>query len=253
VVLIGHACALRSTATEVTVGLRVGSVQKIVTVIGDRYWTRERNAIVMSSPQPFERIPLVYERAFGGWDRQDADHHACETRNPVGRGFRARWNDSEATVPVPNVEDPQQRIRSFGDRPAPAGFGFLAPHWMPRASYAGTYDAAWIENRRPLLPVDFDRRFFNSASAGLVARRYFDGTELVQVANAGIAGQLAFTLPGVPAPRVEVTLRRSGDRVLETKLDTVIINADERVVILIWRAHVRVSDVPRDVEAIAVQ
>jgi hypothetical protein len=48
-------------------------------------------------------------------------------------------------------------------RPSPAGFGPIACHWQPRVGFAGTYGDAWVANRLPLLPDDFDDRFFQSA------------------------------------------------------------------------------------------
>jgi hypothetical protein len=58
-----------------------------------------------------------------------------------------------------------------------AGFGFISPHWQPRAGLAGTYDASWQASRAPLLPVDFDRRHLNAVSPGLVAPGYLRGGE----------------------------------------------------------------------------
>ena len=173
-------------------------------------------------------------------------------RDPVGTGYVSRWND-QLGVALPNVEDPQNRIRSVSDRPAPAGFGFVSPHWQPRASFAGTYDAAWMSSRSPLLPQDFDRRFLNAASPGLVAPGYLVGNEPVTVVNASARGRLDFTLPGVTAPRVGVTLRGSGPQTVPTHLDTVIVDTDGHRVSLIWRGHVKVTEVPRDVAAVRLE
>jgi len=252
IVLLGHAHALRTGVTELAVGLRVGAVQKVVSVIGDRYWERGvTGGPTMTPPLPFERMPLHYERAFGGWDRQDPERPACEPRNPVGTGFLVRWTGKQP-VPLPNLEDPEHRIAAFSDRPPPAGFGFLSANWQPRASFAGTYDEAWTAARRPLLPVDFDRRFLNAASPGLIAPGYLVGDEIVTVVNASPRGRLEFALPGIPAPPVEVTLRQAEKTILPSVLDTVIVDTDQHRVSLIWRAHVRVGEVPRDVAAVTV-
>jgi hypothetical protein len=250
VVLLGHAHTLGARANELSVGLQVGPVQKVVVVIGDRVWERGlAGGARMTAAQPFERMPLTYERAFGGWDRHDPNQAACDLRNPVGTGYLVRWNDRPG-VALPNLEDPRNRIRSVSDRPAPAGFGFVSPHWQPRASFAGTYDAAWVSSRRPLLPRDFDRRFLNAASPGLVAPGYLVGNEPVTVVNASARGRLDFRLPGVPAPRVDITLRDAGTQIVPTHLDTVIVDTDSHRVSLIWRGHVPVTEVPRDVAAV---
>lgn len=252
IVLLGHAYSPHSSAIEVPVGIRVGTVQKIVTVVGDRDWEPGLSGrIRMTPPLPFERMPLIYERAFGGWDRRDPEQPACELRNPIGTGFRVHWDVPEPT-PLPNLEDPGDRIQTPQDRPAPAGFGFLSPHWLPRASFAGTYDDDWTAERSPLLPRDFDRRFFSAASPGLIAPGYLRGDEPVTVVNASPRGQLNFALPSIAAPRVAVTLRGAGVRALNTQLDTLIVDTDEHLVTLIWRAYLTVSDVPRDVVAVAV-
>ena len=155
-------------------------------------------------------------------------------------------------MPLPNLEDPKHLISSYTDKPPPAGFGFISPNWEPRAQYAGTYDETWQKERMPLLPLDFDRRFFNAASPGLVAPGYLRGDEPVMITNASPNGRLTFNLPGIPPPRVKVALRGNKEHVLQTNLDTVIINTDENKVFLLWRSHLVVRNGPHDVVAIEV-
>ncbi len=254
IVLIGHAYAQAPNTTEMQVGLSVGPVKKVVRVIGDRYLVKNKGVTSISEPQPFEKIPLVYERAFGGWDRRDPDPNIFrfEPRNPVGTGYRDLSLDTDDQLMLPNIEDPQHPYREYGDIPPPAGFGFVSPHWQPRASLAGTYDKAWDEERKPLLPEDFDRRFFNAASSSLVAPGYLKGDEKVVIVNASPEGRVEFNLPGVSAPQCKVELRGGKVEVLQTQLDTVIINMDENLVFLLWRAHMVVRNGPHDVLSIKV-
>jgi hypothetical protein len=254
VVLVGSAYAPGARSTQTDVRFSVGPVQKIVRVFGDRYWLRTLGMMLMSPPLPFERIPLVYERAFGGWDRSDPDPetHTCEPRNPVGTGFRSKHGKPEDGAPLPNLENPQYCIQSYGDAPPPAGFGFTSPNWQPRSDFAGTYDDAWKKGRMPLLPKDFDRRFFNGASPGLVASGYLNGDESVLIENASLDGAIAFNLPGVPPPRCRIEMKRAADLHLETKLDTIIVNTDERVLFLVWRAHTILRNGPHDVVSLEV-
>src|SRR6185312_7848826 len=139
--------------------------------VGTRRLLKRSGAVRVSDPEPFDTIPLIYERAFGGWDRrsEDANEHRCEMRNPAGVGFRDRSLGGDDDLVLPNLEHPDHPFRSYGDAPPPAGFGFIAPNWQPRLALAGTFDVAWDRTRKPLLPKDFDRRFFNAASPGLVA------------------------------------------------------------------------------------
>ena len=215
VVLIGSAHAPAVITRELDVTVRVGTLSKTVRVIGNRTWVKRIGGVIgMTDAEPFEQIPLTWENAFGGWDRSDPnpDKHALEPRNPVGTGFRARRASYEDGIRLPNVEDPARRLKSFGDTPPPAGLGFVSPDWIPRSLLAGTYDATWMRTRMPLLPVDFDHRFFNAAPAGLVADPHLRGDEPVAISNATPRRELAFRLPGVPPPRCTLALRPSSCR-----------------------------------------
>lgn len=255
VVLVGHAHALERNTRELLVALKVGALQKGVKVIGDRVWFKSMGSIAMTKPAPFERIPLRYERAFGGWDRShpDAAKHTFEPRNPVGTGFRAAGSRFEEGVRLPNLEEPTQLVEDWGDTPPPAGFGFIGPNWQPRAAFAGTYDAAWEKSRKPLLPKDFDRRFLNAASPGLIAPGYLLGNEPVVIANATPEGRLSFQLPGVPPPRVQVVRADLPDAAITLQLDTVILDTDVMRLFLLWRGHLVLKREPLEVRALRVQ
>lgn len=254
VVLIGHAHAQQQGATEVLVALQVGPLKKVVRVTGERTWFRSLGRVSMTRPLPFERIPLTWERALGGWDRSDADpkRHSFEPRNPVGRGFRASPRNFEEGLLLPNLEDPEQPLREFGQQVPPVGFGFTSPHWQPRAALAGTYDDNWSRTRKPLLPRDFDRRFFNAAPPGLVAPGYLRGNEPVTVLNASPEGRLAFSLPGQLPPAVTVQFADTEDVKSVMHLDTVILDTDSRQLLLLWRGHVLLRETPHEVRALRV-
>jgi hypothetical protein len=255
VVLIGHGYPPDARTTEFEVSLKVGPLRKTLMVVGDRYWTKSLGIVSVTNPQQFEKIPLVYERAFGGWDRSDPDpkKHRFEPRNPVGRGFRAPRARFEEGVRLPNLEDPQRRLRNYGDTSPPAGFGFISPNWEPRAALGGTYDDAWMKERMPLLPKNFDRGYFNSASAGLVARGFLRGNEPVFLENASRSGRLNFQLPDIGPPACEIKLRGRSKQLPEMNLDTLIINTDENVLFLIWRGSLALRNGPHDVLAIGIQ
>ena len=255
VALVGSAISENGPAPHVDVGLRVGVMQKVARIFGDRWWIKQAGRVFGSKPQPFTKIPLIYERAFGGWDKADVDEKnwRYEPRNPVGTGYGdpLRFVE-EGKVPIPNIEDPQHLIRNYGDTPPPAGFGFISPNWQPRAQYAGTYDEQWDKERKPLLPADFDRRFFNAASPGLVAPGFLRGDEDVVIVNASPVPRLKFKLPGVPPPVCKVALRGGRTEVLQTNLDTVIIDTDQMLVSLLWRNYMHVPNGPHDVVSIEV-
>ena len=162
----------------------------------------------MSGSVRFEKIPLVYERAFGGWDRDHPDprKHSCEPRNPVGTGYRGAGGFVEG-LRLPNLEDPRARIKSLGDRPPPAGFGFISPHWQPRAAFAGTYDEAWQkEPRAAACPRTSIAGTSTPPRPAWLPPGYLRGDEPGLAVGVTPEGRMPFTLPGVPPPVVQVTL-----------------------------------------------
>jgi hypothetical protein len=249
VVLNGHAFAPHGRATQVQVGLTVGAARKTALVTGDRVWFRASTGPTISLPVPFEKIPLVYERAFGGWDKRDPDpnRHACEAKNPVGAGFRLSFDEGAA---LPNIEDPAMLVTSLADRPTPVGFGFVSPHWQPRAALAGTYDLVWQKTRAPYLPSDFDRRHLNAASPGLVVPGYLRGGEQVTAMGVSPRGTLAFTLPQIAPPTIRLVRRLEPDQELRPNLDTVIIEPDESRLYLLWRTYAALRNGPHDLKLI---
>ncbi len=202
VVLIGHARAPRTNTKVLDVGFRVGPVKQIARVYGDRAWIRAMGRISATESRAFEKIPLTYEHAFGGIDTSldDPVRTFFEERNPVGRGYRHKKGRFEEQTLLPNIESPRYPVRSYTDHPAPVGFGFVSPNWQPRARYAGTYDKRWSETREPLLPTDFDRRFFNAAAPELTVKGWLRGDEGVQLQNVSEYPQSGFSLPGQPPP-----------------------------------------------------
>jgi hypothetical protein len=238
VLVRGDAIAPRGRhVTELDVSVRVGAVKKRLRVTGDRTWENGVLGIRMSAPRPFERMPLVYERAYGGWDRSSADEaqHRLDARNPVGTGFAI----SEAGCvgkQLPNVEDPDRLIADWRDRPSPAGFNAIDCAWSPRRELAGTYDEHWRRTRFPSWAEDFDRRYHNCAPMDQQADGYFDGGERVDVANMSEGGTLSFQIPSV---RLGFRTRFGHERVdHEGNLCTVIVEPNVPRVILAWQTSI---------------
>jgi hypothetical protein len=230
VLLIGSAYAPLGTQRQwLDATLAAGPLRKTVRVFGDRVW-RSGEA---TPPQPFQRMPLVWERAFGGVDPAKGTPQA-EARNPVGAGFKAPNGEKELEgMPLPNLEDPASGITSWKDRPAPACLAPIPPHWEPRRSRAGTYDAAWQKSRAPYLPKDFDPRYFQLAPEGLTAPAYFQGGEVVDLTGLTPSGRFVFRLPAL---RVQVGYQVGGaPESPPVNLDTILIEPDSARVSLVWR------------------
>ncbi|MFY0562877.1 DUF2169 family type VI secretion system accessory protein [Archangium lansingense] len=238
VVLLGSAHAPRGRKVEnLDVELGVGPVQKVVRVFGDREWAGSVLGARMSSPVPFERMPLRFERAFGGIHEVGPGEVLFEPRNPVGVGFAGNRRRGELSgLKLPNLENPAQLISSPTDRPAPTGFGYIAPSWEPRKSRVGTYDVRWRKTRAPYLPTDFQSAFFNAAPPELVCRQYLRGGEPVRVVNASPRPVLRFRLP-LCEFEAEALL---GDELARPvlNLETVLLKPDEDRLVLLWRGAI---------------
>jgi hypothetical protein len=230
VVLVGNAVAPNGSTKKMEVSFRVGNLQKKVHVFGERKWKRFLCWHYRSSPQAFERIPLQYENAFGGKDisPKKPKHHAQESRNPVGRGFRAKHSRLKRSgALLPNIE---------GVKSVPQGFGFVGRDWQPRVTYVGTYDKKWREERLPLLPEDFDERYHNGAHPDLIAAGFLRGDETVEVIGCTRSGRLCFPLPNVK-PAADATLEKGPEPVL-FKLNTVLVDTDAMKLNLLWKGDI---------------
>jgi hypothetical protein len=232
VLLVGRAWAPAGQAVpEAWVRMSVAEKQKTLHVWGDRTW---RDDGTPSAPEPFEAMPLVWERAFGGM-QQLPERMLAEERNPVGVGFAGARRGAElAGYPVPNLEDPATPLQQAGQLCTPACLAPSAPHWLPRRAFAGTYDERWQRTRAPYLPRDFDPRFLSCAAAEMTFDRYLQGSEPIDVRGVTPDGPISFTLPTAHLD-VEVKVAGSLERP-PASLETILIEPDENRLCLTWRA-----------------
>jgi hypothetical protein len=237
IVVLGHAVAPRPEQRAMQASLRLGPVASTLLVWGPRCWQRRGLQWKPSDPEPFERVALRWELAFGGFERvpEGGQAQEFEVRNPVGRGFIGRRESDFSDRPLPQIEHPEDCLEDPGQRCTPAGWAPIAPAWAPRRHYAGTYDAAWQKTRSPFLPRDFDERYLQTAPPALVSPGPLQGGEPVQLLGCRPAGQaLAFTLPRCT---LDTRFRfRGGEHAIEPRLDSVIIEPDAMRVQMIWRA-----------------
>ncbi|MEP7306564.1 MAG: DUF2169 domain-containing protein [Acidobacteriota bacterium] len=221
-------------STRVKVGMQVGGLRKELTVVGHRTWSRTLAGVAPSLPEPFESMPITYERAFGGYDHEDEDprHHRLDFRNPVGTGVAA--NDARLVgKPAPNVEDPWQKM----GKGWPPGFGAIASYWSPRKELAGTYDDDWMTNRRPLLPVDYDPSCLLCSPPDQQVAGYLTGGETVELINLTPNGHLRFTLPTVALSFQSFFSWTRKDHA--ATLVSVIIESEGPRLIVVWQTSLR--------------
>jgi hypothetical protein len=249
VILMGHAYAVGHDISESAVLVRAAERKKLVRVFGDRFWRLGG----FTRPEPFDCMPLIFERAYGGQQQVSPDEvMLAEEHNPVGVGFRGRRSASEMDgQPLPNLEDPRHSIEALGARVPPACFGFVAPSWLPRRAFAGTYDKAWQTKRAPYLPRDFDQRFFNAAAPELTFQRFLMGGEPVEVLGASREGPIRFE---VPRCQPRVTIRVMGRREAPPlRLETLLIEPDLNRVSVSWRAELACDKQVLKVEAAIIE
>lgn len=247
VLVVGHACAPNGSPTRLLdVEVAVGGAQHVVRVFGDRVWVRSGPTYAATHPEPFELMPLVWERAFGGRDAAESGPRE-EPRNPAGTGYRA--SDGQTPVegtPLPNLEDPRDPIVSWKQQPQPMCFAPIPPNWEPRRSYAGTYDEAWQTQRAPYLPEDFDHRFLQIALPALVTPQPLQGGEIVQIVGMRPEGPMEFTLPPI-RPRIRFHMNGTAEE-RPVMLDTVIFEPTDLRLQMVWR-----SSLPCDKKALKIR
>ncbi|NQY65730.1 MAG: DUF2169 domain-containing protein [Alteromonadaceae bacterium] len=254
IVLIGTAKAPNENMTQFDCGFRVGQYTQIARIFGDRVWNKNVIGMYMSEPEVVTEMPLIFENAFGGVDTsvkikngELKNGHPFEQKNPVGKGYHKNSKNCIPQAPLPNIEDPNNLINHYTDCPEPVGFGFTSPNWQPRSSLAGTYDEKWENARSPKLPTDFNPLFFNAATKKLMADGYLQGNEPVQVYNASPWPKLTFYLPDIAAPSINVKLKNGKSFLLNTVLDTVIVNTDDMLLFLHYRTRVNLKNGAHDV------
>ena len=122
----------------------------------------------------------------------------------------------------------------------PAGMGAIPRHWAPRIALGGTYDDNWVNTRWPLLPRDFDERFWNCApqdqqlpwpSANCQINTWF-------LFNPKIApkGYVELRLPGHRA-FVMARLNNKSPLPLPAQIDTLILDTDTLELQVVWRCR----------------
>lgn len=242
VVANGCAYAPGGRPTErVPVGIKVGNWSKLFEVVGHREWRAIGPLFTATAPQPFLKLPISYDVAWGGVDRLDPDDElpASYKLNPVGTGWsRARNQRFIPGLRLPNTQAVGEEIRSpFGDY-KPMSFGPMGRGWPGRIEYGGTYDQNWIDNVAPFLPANFDERYFQMAPID----QQIDhprGGETVQLVNLTPAGRENFRLPSM---MLSLTIFSGREKVFASEIapDTVLLDTENRRVSLVWRIQQRI-------------
>lgn len=188
----------------------------------------------------------------------DAVAHDFCPSNPLGRGFVRNWflaAKKTVELPAPRITykrspcDVRQLIQvaAGGELPAPAGFGCIGRGWMPRRALVGNLpeQSQWKNDDVPLLPLDFDFGYWNSAPVDqqcsyLAGGEQFSLTNLCQhdhpsaTVDANGDTQLRFMLPHQALVLLTTDVEDKLN-VLRLQLDTVVIDPEATTVELTWR------------------
>lgn len=171
VVVQGHAYSYNPSATFVDAEIVLPNGEsRVIRAYGDRRLEWHGGRLAFTPPAMFEKIPLRFDRAYGGFDASieeretdwvldrkegaeggDAWYSAGRRyypRNPCGVGFcETLSRENHGSVRVPNLEYPVDPItperlavgsaENWLDAPLPAAFDWYAPSWFPRIAYLG--------------------------------------------------------------------------------------------------------------------
>jgi hypothetical protein len=234
--LFGNARAPSSRpVSEVPVRVRCGDhFSHEVVVLGERVWQRQGQGFVASEPAPFLEMPIRLDRAFGGksrWDGLDVTY----PDNPDGKGFCAEEDGVEGT-PLPNVENPKQRITRWEDRPDPVGLGLCPPALGPKLRQSVSFDdSGMLEELRPT--------FYNAAFPEMIVPGVEPG-QVVSIEGMTCGPPLSFEVP----PAALSARVRIGDSEIERPLalDQIGVQVDARAVFLTYRFPFRYTLRPRE-------
>jgi hypothetical protein len=230
VLFVGHACApALAPAPQVAVRLgvrtRTGAmlVDKHLMVLGDRVFFPGKPP---PEPAPFTRIPMIYERAYGG-----PDHGA----NPVGVGQLAELAGRRR---LPNVVHPDKSPRPAVE---PAGFAPISIRWPQRRRLLGAIPCDLLERRIAEIPGELDPSYFQAAPVDQ-RMRALDGDEWIVLEGLHPGGTLETQLPSARGV-ARVYLPDGSSRFIALVADTLLIDGDAEQCTITWRGSIPIPSV----------
>ncbi len=255
VLVIGSAYAPRQQPTRsVDVGFACGSLHKTLTVSGAQYWDQTLTGLRASDPEPFLTRTLTYDLAYGGSDVLEEKPEQCETyrQNPVGCGFYP-LSAKEKKLGGKRIASIHERGRPAVEpvgQYAPLSLTPLARNVASRLAFTGTYDEKWLNERVPLMPLDFDMRYFQCAPDDQ-QMPYPRGGELVMLQNLTPTGNTSFRLP---QPQLTILYTFHNGRAVqhEAVVDTVTIEPDKGVLTMCYRASMAMPKSCFDIRQLVV-
>lgn len=169
-IIQGSAYAYDDKTRKTTASVRFGNVERSITVHGARHGDFDKlGRPCFSEAEPFEDVPLRWDRAYGGFDliafkrrgvpwldssRPKQDFHPLATtpyhypRNPCGSGYLLEQDEeSFYGLRIPQLEHPMSRVTperiavktpdGWMRGPLPAAWDFQPLDFFPRCAYLG--------------------------------------------------------------------------------------------------------------------
>ena len=243
VLVLGKAKAPRGEAVrQLGVSVSVGSFRHSLAIFGERRWERTATGLRPTEPIPFVEMPIVWSNAFGG-KVPTAVGDMPSTDNPAGKGLFLDEDEGDG-VPLPNVEDPNALIRSPKDLPRPVG-------WAPYPLAGGVRMEKLRGPDGAPLPYDVVEPWVMGwAHPDLIVETPAAGAR-IEVGGLTVDGPIVTAVPAFPA---RVTLRNGDDeRSLTPRLDTLIVQAEERRLVVRWRAAETFEMRPREIRLVRIE
>lgn len=236
----------------VTVRMKVGSLDKSIHVVGDRYWA-DPWLEVTTDPEPFLNLPVTYENAYGGFERDPNNPERGSTYlpNPVGTGYYpVSRHGGLAGKRLPNLERPGESIHTAVGDYVPQAFSCVGRNFPSRLRYAGTYDQRWQDEDAPFFPKDFDYRYFQAAPPDQQIP-YLAGGEEVWLENLDPRGVIYFAIPRTML-KVLFVFHSGKQRSFDPVADTLMIEPDLRRFTISWRTSISLSQDCFEIERVIV-
>ncbi len=232
----------------ITAEVRIGESIRSLLVTGRRQCTLDATGkLLFSEPEPFERMPVRYDHAYGGRDAVAASRYGYRgqkfpsmeefrgflsmagpflyPRNPCGKGYIIEGTRAAVDrVELPNVEDPSDPVRE--DRlvvghphrwpwmPLPQSLDWVGQAWFPRLAYLGVVhshekrDVPIREVIERLAPADILDRMPGAAAD---AHRFSNGASLA-LQRPYCRGDESILLQALHPRRSRFVMRLPGER-----------------------------------------
>ncbi|MCK6592456.1 MAG: DUF2169 domain-containing protein, partial [Polyangiaceae bacterium] len=219
VLLVGHAYAPGGKPVDALVArFTVGDLTKSIGIIGDRLWTEGPYGLEPSTPAPFVRMPLRYERAARG------------VGNPIGVDLAAP--PLAGARALPNLEAVDDEAGST----LTVGFGPIPPAWGPRRNLLHDDAVAWVAaGCRGTVPDGFDFGFYNAAPRDQQVDLLRHSAKIVLENLHPEHARLETRLPNIrPKAFLVDRLTRRGNEIA-LRCDTIWIDTDRGIAVVTWR------------------